>query len=121
MALSAERRTPPIAGIETELDQNDPVMPRSRTGMRQPGNTSMVYYILAALVLLVVGYYFFGQNVNSVGVTPAVTQAPPPPVVAPAEVDPPKVDAPSQTPAVTPSTTPPAQAPIVAPTDQKLP
>jgi hypothetical protein len=116
MVVSTENRARPLTGVQGEYDQNERTIPIDRTGINQQGQGSMVFYIFAALVLLVGGYYLYNYYVSPGAMSPTVTQTAP--STAPAA---PKVDAPAQTPTIAPSTTPPAVSPVTPPVDQKIP
>ncbi len=121
MAVSAENRTRPIAGVRTEYDSNEPQATLDRTGMNQTSKGSMVYFVFAALAILVGGYYFYNYYASPTAVTPTVTQAAPAPVVAAPKVDMPAPTTPAQTPAAVPPASPPADVPATPLTDQKTP
>jgi hypothetical protein len=117
MAVSADHRVRPIAGAETEFDQDERTIPSVRSGIDEAGQGTTVFYIFAALVILVGGYYVYDNYVSPGAMTPNVTQTTTPPPVTTA----PFADAPSQTPPVAPSITAPADTPVAPAVDPKIP
>jgi hypothetical protein len=114
MATPAENRPNPNLGADTEFELQERMIAPNRTRMVQSKQGSTVLYILAALVILVGGYYVYSNYMSTDVRTPPLTQTTPAPVTSPT------LDAPAVKPPAEPSTTP-EVLPTAPVTDQKTP
>jgi hypothetical protein len=114
MAVTNETRPRPVTGAESEFDRASRTMPRPEVRVNQTNNGSngVIAYLIAALVIVVGGYYVYTSYYAPTAPTPAATQSsttlPKSDTVVPVTPVP-------ATPPAESTATPPAEPPATAP------
>jgi hypothetical protein len=108
MVSYADQRPRILTAAEADLQRAEAKVRLAESRIKPParGSSSPITYIVAVLVLIVVGYLLFSNNWNTTSMFPTVTETLPAPdinsSVSPATPTPPPATAPKYTPPVTP-------------------
>jgi hypothetical protein len=108
MASSAGQKPLILSAAEANFQRAEANVRLTENRIKPPnlGSNSPITYIVAALILIVVGYLLFSGNWNTMSMFPTVTETLPAPdinsSVSPDTPTPPPTTAPKYTPPVTP-------------------